>query len=69
MNRRTLLLVIELIDLARLAATQGVDTVQRFEAHRDIVRRLIAENREPDADERAALADDLEALQRRLHAP
>ena len=67
MNQRTLLFLIELIDLARLAATQGAETVRRFETHRDIVRSLVAENREPDAAERAALTEDIAELQARLH--
>jgi hypothetical protein len=64
MNAGTLLL---LIDLARLAMTKGVETARRFEAHRDAVRAMIAEDREPSAVERMALEKDIAALRERLH--
>ena len=63
------LLLIDLIDLARLALTSGVETARRFEAHRDTIRTMIAENREPTDDERRELADDIVALRRQLHEP
>lgn len=67
MSPGTLLLLVDLIDLARLAATQGVETAQRFEAHRDRVRIMIAENREPSEAEQMSLSDEIAALRRRLH--
>lgn len=69
MTQAMALLLIDLIDLARLALTSGVETTRRFEAHRDTIKMMIAENREPSDDERQALADDIGTLRRRLHEP
>ena len=67
MNQSTLLLLIDLIDLARFAVAAGRRSVERFEAHRDAIRTMVAEEREPTEAERQAIADDISALRGRLH--
>lgn len=65
-NTRTLLLLIDLIDLARLASTQGVDAANRFDAQRAKIRTLIAAGCNPAVEVHAALAADLAVLRQRL---
>ncbi len=69
MNTGMVLLLVDLIDLARLAVTQGAETARRFEEHRDAVREMVAQNREPSEAERQLLAAEIETLQKRLHEP
>jgi hypothetical protein len=67
-NPTTLLLLVDLIDLTRLAIVHGAETARRFEAHSNAVRAMIRDGREPTDAERQALAADISALRDRLHS-
>jgi hypothetical protein len=68
MNQVTLLLLIDLIDLAYVAATAGVSAFANYEAHSAKVRQMIVEGRDPTPEELAELSNTTKLLQARLNS-
>ena len=67
MTPNTILLIIELIDLAAIAVSKGPTVIAAFEHHRDAIRAMVAEGRDPTADEIATLRAEIADLRSRLH--
>jgi chloramphenicol 3-O-phosphotransferase len=67
MTPNTILLIIELIDLAAIAVSKGPAVIAAFERNRDAIRAMVAEGRDPTADEIAALRAEIADLRTRLH--